>query len=29
MLASDETVVVGMTTDIDCRAAAPWLPEGV
>jgi acetolactate synthase-1/2/3 large subunit len=27
-LASDETVVVDVATDIDCRAPAPWLPEG-
>ncbi|WP_428490520.1 thiamine pyrophosphate-binding protein [Rhodopila sp.] len=28
-LASDETVVVDVATDIDCRAPEPWLPEGV
>jgi len=28
-LDSDETVVVDVATDIDCRAPAPWLPEGV
>ena len=27
-LASDETVVVDVATDIDCRAPEPWLPEG-
>ena len=27
-LASDETVVVDVNTDIDARAPAPWLPEG-
>jgi acetolactate synthase I/II/III large subunit len=27
-LASDETVVVDVATDIDARAPAPWLPEG-
>jgi acetolactate synthase-1/2/3 large subunit len=27
-MASDETVVVDVATDIDCRAPAPWLPEG-
>lgn len=26
-LASDETVIVDVATDIDCRAPAPWLPE--
>jgi acetolactate synthase-1/2/3 large subunit len=26
-LASDETVVVDVATDIDCRAPEPWLPE--
>jgi acetolactate synthase I/II/III large subunit len=25
-LASDETVVVDVATDIDCRAPEPWLP---
>jgi acetolactate synthase-1/2/3 large subunit len=28
-LASDETVIVDVATDIDCRAPEPWLPEGV
>ncbi len=28
-MASDETVVVDVATDIDCRAPEPWLPEGV
>ncbi|WP_428486071.1 thiamine pyrophosphate-binding protein [Rhodopila sp.] len=28
-LASDETVVVDVATDIDCRAPEPWLPEGL
>ena len=28
-LAADETVVVDVATDIDCRAPEPWLPEGV
>lgn len=28
-LASDETVVVDVATDIDCRAPEPWLPAGV
>ncbi len=28
-LASDETVVVDVATDIDCRAPEPWLPTGV
>ncbi|HEX2939402.1 MAG TPA: thiamine pyrophosphate-binding protein [Rhodopila sp.] len=28
-LASDETVVVDVATNIDCRAPEPWLPEGV
>jgi acetolactate synthase-1/2/3 large subunit len=28
-LASDETVVVDVATNIDCRAPTPWLPEGV
>jgi acetolactate synthase I/II/III large subunit len=27
-LASDETVVVDVATDIDCRAPEPWLPGG-
>ncbi len=27
-MASDETVVVDVATDIDCRAPEPWLPEG-
>jgi acetolactate synthase-1/2/3 large subunit len=27
-VASDETVVVDVATDIDCRAPEPWLPEG-
>ena len=27
-LASDETVVVDVATDIDCRAPEPWLPAG-
>ena len=27
-LASDETVVVDVATNIDCRAPEPWLPEG-
>jgi thiamine pyrophosphate-dependent acetolactate synthase large subunit-like protein len=27
-LASDETVIVDVATDIDARAPAPWLPEG-
>ena len=27
-LASDETVIVDVATDIDCRAPEPWLPEG-
>ena len=27
-LASDETVVVDVATDIDCRAPEPWLPPG-
>ena len=27
-LASDETVVVDVATDIDCRAPEPWLPKG-
>ncbi|MGE0224126.1 MAG: thiamine pyrophosphate-binding protein [Acetobacteraceae bacterium] len=27
-LAADETVVVDVATDIDCRAPEPWLPEG-
>ncbi len=27
-LASEETVVVDVATDIDCRAPEPWLPEG-
>ena len=27
-LASDETVVVDVATDIDARAPAPWLPAG-
>ena len=28
-LGSDETVVVDVATDIDCRAPRAWLPEGV
>jgi acetolactate synthase-1/2/3 large subunit len=28
-MASDETVVVDVATNIDCRAPEPWLPEGV
>jgi len=28
-LASDETVIVDVATDIDCRAPEPWLPAGV
>ena len=28
-MASDETVVVDVATDIDCRAPEPWLPAGV
>ncbi len=28
-LASDETVVVDVATDIDCRAPEPWLPEAM
>ncbi|HQT78799.1 MAG TPA: thiamine pyrophosphate-binding protein, partial [Rhodopila sp.] len=28
-MASDETVVVDVATDIDCRAPEPWLPDGV
>lgn len=28
-LASDETVIVDVATNIDCRAPEPWLPEGV
>ena len=28
-MASDETVIVDVATDIDCRAPAPWLPEGM
>jgi len=28
-LASDETVIVDVATDIDCRAPEPWLPPGV
>lgn len=28
-LAADETVVVDVATDIDCRAPEPWLPAGV
>ncbi len=28
-LASDETVVVDVATNIDCRAPESWLPEGV
>ncbi len=28
-LASEETVIVDVATDIDCRAPEPWLPEGV
>jgi len=28
-MASDETVVVDVATDIDCRAPEPWLPPGV
>ena len=27
-LASDETVIVDVATDIDCRAPEPWLPAG-
>jgi acetolactate synthase-1/2/3 large subunit len=27
-LAADETVVVDVATDIDCRAPEPWLPAG-
>ena len=27
-MASDETVIVDVATDIDCRAPAPWLPAG-
>ena len=27
-MASDETVVVDVATDIDCRAPEPWLPAG-
>ncbi|HET6608980.1 MAG TPA: thiamine pyrophosphate-binding protein [Rhodopila sp.] len=27
-VASDETVVVDVATDIDCRAPEPWLPQG-
>ena len=27
-LASNETVVVDVATNIDCRAPEPWLPEG-
>jgi len=27
-LASDETIVVDVATDIDCRAPEPWLPGG-
>jgi acetolactate synthase I/II/III large subunit len=27
-IASDETVVVDVATDIDCRTPTPWLPEG-
>ena len=26
-MASDETVIVDVATDIDCRAPEPWLPE--
>jgi len=25
-MASDETVIVDVATDIDCRAPEPWLP---
>ena len=28
-MASDETVIVDVATDIDCRAPEPWLPAGV
>lgn len=28
-IAADETVVVDVVTDIDARAPAPWLPDGV
>lgn len=28
-IASDETVIVDVATNIDCRAPEPWLPEGL